>query len=462
MDKPKLISLKDAIKNASKNLFDNASLGFLFKSYITLSVVMMGIMFIIMVPGFIISGISAKKSDMGTFNATSNVSLEGYVVPESSSESIIPTGGTSEISRMDQVSTQSGTAIIIYGIFAVVTGFALMVITVTYAVLIPIKIHQNNLISIKELLSEALKKTPKFVLLSLPMGFLIGLGYLLFIVPGVILTLMFLFAPYILLTEDVGVVEALKRSKELTKGYRWNLYKKGLGYSLLMLVCLIPLMFLMYATQGLVVCLLTAFTPLVILKIFEDLASKQQEVKNEEIPKEPENDGSNDGVSEEIPSEKAPKILEGNEEHILGFKNMELDAESGGQPEIELENLEESGVPLSTTDSVKINEPEQFPISVGLTPETPNEVENNEDDTETQSEESPVNAEAEAEPEIDIPNPVTIGSVETTEPKKTEALEEEKDEVNTPTISVEEPPVNNFATPKENQENQAEKTEEQP
>ena len=449
MDEPKLISLKDAIKNAFKNLFDNASLGFLFKSYISLSLVMAGAMLIIMVPGFIVSGSYFKKANTATSSSASNISYEGLIVPESSSENFIPLSRTLEANTLGE---KPGTVMLVYGILAVIVGFALTMVSVTYAILVPIKMHRNNLIPIKELLAEAIRKTPKYILLSIPMGLLIGLGYLLFIIPGVILTLMLMFAPYILLTEDVGVIEALKRSKELTKGYRWNLYKKGLGYGLLISLCFIPITFLMAATQGIMVCILTALTPLVLLKVFEDLKNKKQEMGNVETPEKPENNGNDENVSEETPTEKIPEILEKEEvemEHTdtVEPENMEPEIESDVEPtEIELEDVE-TKIPVVATNLMETNELEQF--------QPPAEVEN----IEAQDIEDAGSMEVEEEPTIDIPNPITMRRAESAEPEKPEIIEEPEEKVSTPEISVEEPQIDNFAIPEENQENQTEETE---
>jgi len=63
-------------------------------------------------------------------------------------------------------------------------------------------------------------KYRQFFILSLLSGVLITLGYVVFIIPGIILSLFWYFSSYVVLDEDVGVVEAMKQSKELTEGVR--------------------------------------------------------------------------------------------------------------------------------------------------------------------------------------------------------------------------------------------------
>ncbi len=49
------------------------------------------------------------------------------------------------------------------------------------------------------------------------------LGLLLFIIPGIIWLLMFFFAPYLIIDKNIGVIDALKKSRQMTKGSRWRL-----------------------------------------------------------------------------------------------------------------------------------------------------------------------------------------------------------------------------------------------
>jgi uncharacterized membrane protein len=67
-------------------------------------------------------------------------------------------------------------------------------------------------------------KYRQFIILSLLSGVLITLGYIVFIIPGIILSLFWYFSSYVLLDEDVGFVAAMKQSKELTEGVRLKLF----------------------------------------------------------------------------------------------------------------------------------------------------------------------------------------------------------------------------------------------
>lgn len=55
---------------------------------------------------------------------------------------------------------------------------------------------------------------------------LIGFASFLLIIPGVILSVVFSLALYVLIFEDVNIFDAFKRSLLLTKGYRWQVFSR--------------------------------------------------------------------------------------------------------------------------------------------------------------------------------------------------------------------------------------------
>jgi uncharacterized membrane protein len=63
----------------------------------------------------------------------------------------------------------------------------------------------------------------KFLAASLLLGLAIVIGFLLLIVPGVIFTLMFMFATFIVVDRELGPIEAMKESKRLAHGHKWAL-----------------------------------------------------------------------------------------------------------------------------------------------------------------------------------------------------------------------------------------------
>lgn len=58
-----------------------------------------------------------------------------------------------------------------------------------------------------------------------------GLGFILFVIPGVILTYSYMLVPYII-TDDptVGGTDAMKMSREMMKGWKWKAFVLGLSF----------------------------------------------------------------------------------------------------------------------------------------------------------------------------------------------------------------------------------------
>lgn len=76
-------------------------------------------------------------------------------------------------------------------------------------------------LSIKEaLLAAGWKKLWAFFWLFSLLGYIVAGGYLLFLIPGVIFTIWFIFSQYILATENMGGMNALLKSKAYVKA-RW-------------------------------------------------------------------------------------------------------------------------------------------------------------------------------------------------------------------------------------------------
>ena len=51
----------------------------------------------------------------------------------------------------------------------------------------------------------------------------ISAGYLFFIIPGIVLTFAWFLAPYLLVDKNMTPLDAIKRSNELTYGYKWTI-----------------------------------------------------------------------------------------------------------------------------------------------------------------------------------------------------------------------------------------------
>ena len=108
------------------------------------------------------------------------------------------------------------------GIFALqLVGNALVVPALFYSLL---KVIQTgNAPRINEAYRWSLSKFPKLILASLITWILIIVGFMLLVIPGIILSLTFSLVYPVAIFEKGSAVDALRRSSQLTRGRRWNI-----------------------------------------------------------------------------------------------------------------------------------------------------------------------------------------------------------------------------------------------
>lgn len=76
----------------------------------------------------------------------------------------------------------------------------------------------------------------KYFLSSLVYMVIVGIGLILFIVPGIIWSIRFGLYPFFIADQKAGPLEALKLSSQATYGYKWDLFKLSL---LFVLACIV-------------------------------------------------------------------------------------------------------------------------------------------------------------------------------------------------------------------------------
>ena len=64
----------------------------------------------------------------------------------------------------------------------------------------------------------------RYVGATIALMIIVGLGFVLLIVPGIILAVMLYFTTYLVVDKGMGPIDALKESARITKGNRWNLF----------------------------------------------------------------------------------------------------------------------------------------------------------------------------------------------------------------------------------------------
>lgn len=72
------------------------------------------------------------------------------------------------------------------------------------------------------------KPLVNFILASLIRGVITFIGFILFIIPGIIFSIRLQYVPYLIVDKNLPPKEAIKKSWEMTKGNTWNLFFFGI------------------------------------------------------------------------------------------------------------------------------------------------------------------------------------------------------------------------------------------
>ncbi len=90
---------------------------------------------------------------------------------------------------------------------------------------------------VKEAFKEGRSKFLPFLIASILVSLVVGVGFLLLIIPGIIFSVWLTFVSYTVICEDKRNFGALKRSKELVKGYWWQVLGRIICLSVIMVIC---------------------------------------------------------------------------------------------------------------------------------------------------------------------------------------------------------------------------------
>lgn len=109
----------------------------------------------------------------------------------------------------------------------------LQIITQGIVVFGTFRVLQGKSFDLSTSFSQAVRRAPTLFGLSFVLVLLVALAFLALIIPGLIVTTMYIVAGPACIVEGIGISDSLKRSQTLTKGYRWQVF--GI-YALLMVV----------------------------------------------------------------------------------------------------------------------------------------------------------------------------------------------------------------------------------
>jgi len=113
----------------------------------------------------------------------------------------------------------------IYGLlFLIIFLVILLVIVFAQASYFYIALSKKKNPLLREIFNNAKKYFWKYIALSIVLSFFLFFLYLALIIPGIIFSVYWIFAFYILISENKGIMDSLRRSKEIVKGRWWKVF----------------------------------------------------------------------------------------------------------------------------------------------------------------------------------------------------------------------------------------------
>lgn len=126
-----------------------------------------------------------------------------------------------------------------------IAGFIMKLILDLGFIQIALNLHDHKPVVITDLFRSYPALLRYFLASILYFLIIIG-GFILLIIPGIILSIRFQYYSYLIVDKDLGPIEALRQSWRMTKGHAWNLFLLGvllglinLGGALLLMIGLL-------------------------------------------------------------------------------------------------------------------------------------------------------------------------------------------------------------------------------
>lgn len=118
---------------------------------------------------------------------------------------------------------------LVLAVVALIVGAAAQAATVVAVS----EVYLERSASVRDAFARVKGRFALVVLLTLALGFLVGVGLVFLIVPGVLLALMWSLAIPVMVLEDKGIGDSMSRSSQLTKGSRGKIFVIWLLFAVL-------------------------------------------------------------------------------------------------------------------------------------------------------------------------------------------------------------------------------------
>ncbi len=131
----------------------------------------------------------------------------------------------------------------VYQYSAIMLVFVIASMFMTIAVTLA---SNNTELGVREAYNMAFKKALPYIVLMIVSALVLIVAFILFIIPGIWLSVSFMFASYFLVLRNASAVESLKMSYALVKGRWWTVFFKSLMFGLLYILIVIPVFILLW------------------------------------------------------------------------------------------------------------------------------------------------------------------------------------------------------------------------
>ena len=91
-----------------------------------------------------------------------------------------------------------------------------------------LKAVRGERIEIRDMFAVFQKNYWNAVIANIVVGIIVGLGFVMLIVPGIIFACRLAFVPYLVVDREMDVMDALRVSWDMTRGYGWHIFLMGL------------------------------------------------------------------------------------------------------------------------------------------------------------------------------------------------------------------------------------------
>lgn len=102
--------------------------------------------------------------------------------------------------------------------------------------------NRGQSIGFKEAMANGWPRIISFFWVSFLVGLISIVGFILVIIPGIIFSVWYVLSEYIFVAENLKGMAALRRSKELVRGFWWKVFWRFVGFGLIVFIVMIPVM----------------------------------------------------------------------------------------------------------------------------------------------------------------------------------------------------------------------------